>query len=117
VEAVVWSLSEAEALLLDRSMRCGDHETALEEGWLLVELEQRFGYGLEELDRRFDRSTSWVSRRMGLVELLPESVQQQVRSGAIPAHVAMKFLVPVARSSPEDCPQSCYEDSAGRVQP
>jgi hypothetical protein len=40
---------------------------------------------------------------MGLVELLPESVQQQVRSGAIAAHVAMKFLVPVARSGPEEC--------------
>jgi len=40
VEAVVWSLSEVEALLLDRSMRSGDHETALEEGWLLVELER-----------------------------------------------------------------------------
>jgi ParB/RepB/Spo0J family partition protein len=103
VEAVVWSLSEVEALLLDRSMRSGDHETALEEGWLLVELEQRFNYGLEELARRFDRSTSWVSRRMGLVELLPESVQQQVRDGAIAAQVAMKFLVPVARSRPEDC--------------
>src|ERR1700723_2176994 len=103
VEAVVWSLSEVEALLLDRSMRCGDHDTALEEGWLLVELEQRFGYGLEELARRFDRSTSWVSRRMGLVELLPESVQQQVRSGAIAAHVAMKYLVPVARSQPDEC--------------
>jgi len=103
VEAVVWSLSEVEALLLDRSMRSGDHETALEEGWLLVELEQRFGYGLEELARRFDRSTSWVSRRMGLVELLPDSVQQQVRSGAIPAQVAMKFLVPVARSRADDC--------------
>jgi len=36
VEAVVWSLSEVEALLLDRSMRSGDQETALEEGWLLV---------------------------------------------------------------------------------
>ena len=103
IEAVVWSLSEVEALLLDRSMRSGDHETALEEGWLLVELEQRFGYGLESLARRFDRSTSWVSRRMGLVELLPESVQQQVREGAIAAHVAMKFLVPVSRSKPEDC--------------
>jgi ParB family chromosome partitioning protein len=103
VEAVVWSLSEVEALLLDRSMRWGDHETALEEGWLLVELEQRFGYGLEELARRFDRSTSWVSRRMGLVELLPASVQQQVRDGAIAAPVAMKFLVPAARSRPEEC--------------
>ena len=103
VDAVVWSLSEVEALLLDRSMRWGDHETALEEGWLLVELEQRFGYGLEELARRFDRSTSWVSRRMGLVELLPASVQQQVRDGAIAAHVATKFPVPAARSRPEEC--------------
>jgi ParB family chromosome partitioning protein len=103
VEAVVWSLSEAEALLLDRSMRGGEQATALEEGWLLVELSQRFGYDQEELARRFDRSTSWVSRRMGLVELLPASVQQQVRSGAIAAHVAMKFLVPVARSRPDDC--------------
>jgi ParB/RepB/Spo0J family partition protein len=81
VDAVVWSLSEVEALLLDRSMRSGDHETALEEGWLLVELEQRFGYGLEELARRFDRSTSWVSRRMGLVELdLPPKLRQPVKT-------------------------------------
>jgi len=81
----------------------GERETALEEGWLLAELEQRFGYGLEELARRFDRSTSWVSRRLALVDQLPESVQQQVRDGAITAHVAMKFLVPVARSHPDDC--------------
>jgi ParB/RepB/Spo0J family partition protein len=103
VEAVVWPMSEVEALVLDRSLRWGERETALEEGWLLAELEQRFGYGLEELARRFDRSTSWVSRRLALVDQLPESVQQQVRDGAITAHVAMKFLVPVARSHPDDC--------------
>jgi hypothetical protein len=66
-------------------------------------LEQRFGYGLEELARRFDRSVSWVSRRLALVELLPEAIQQQVREGKISAHVAMKFLVPVARINLEDC--------------
>ena len=76
VEAVVWPMSEAEALVLDRSLRWGEHETALEEGWLLAELEQRFGYGLDELARRFDRSLSWVSRRLALVDQLPESVQQ-----------------------------------------
>lgn len=42
VEVVIWSTSETEALLLDRSMRWGERETALEEGWQLVELEQRF---------------------------------------------------------------------------
>jgi ParB/RepB/Spo0J family partition protein len=103
VEAVVWPMSEAAAVLLDRSLRLCEHETALEVGWLLQELEQRFGYGLEELARRFDRSVSWVSRRLALVEVLPEAIQQQVRAGKILAQVALKFLVPVARQSLEDC--------------
>src|SRR4051794_18095095 len=59
VEAVVWPMNEAKALLLDRSLRLSEQETALEQGWLLAELEQHFGYGLEELARRFDRSVSW----------------------------------------------------------
>jgi ParB family transcriptional regulator, chromosome partitioning protein len=103
VEAVVWPMSEAAAVLLDRSLRLSEHETALEVGWLLAELEQRFGYGLDELARRFDRSVSWVSRRLALVEVLPEAIQQQVREGKILAQLALKFLVPVARQSLHDC--------------
>lgn len=103
VEAVVWPMSEAAAVLLDRSLRLSEHETALEVGWLLAELERRFDYGLDELARRFDRSVSWVSRRLALVEVLPEAIQQQVREGKILAQVALKFLVPVARQSLEDC--------------
>lgn len=103
VEAVVWPMSEAAAVLLDRSLRLSEHETALEVGWLLAEMDQRFGYSLDELARRFDRSVSWVSRRLALVELLPEAIQQQVREGKIAAQVAMKFLIPVARQSLEDC--------------
>jgi ParB/RepB/Spo0J family partition protein len=103
VEAVAWPMSEAAAVLLDRSLRLSEHETALEVGWLLAELEQRFGYSLDELARRFDRSVSWVSRRLALVEILPEAIQQQVRAGKVLAQVAMKFLVPVARQSLEDC--------------
>ena len=103
VEAVVWPMSEAAAVLLDRSARLSEHETALEVGWLLAELERRFDYGLDELARRFDRSVSWVSRRLALAEVLPEAIQQQVREGKILAQVAMKFLVPVARQSREDC--------------
>src|SRR6266481_6178892 len=49
---------EAEAVLLDRSMRFSSPESALEQGWLLSGLERRFGYSLEELARRFDRSVS-----------------------------------------------------------
>jgi ParB family chromosome partitioning protein len=123
VEAVVWPMSEAAAVLLERSLRMSEHETALEVGWLLAELEQRFGYGLEELARRFDRSVSWVSRRLALVEVLPEAIQQQVREGKLSAHVAMKFLVPVARLSLEDCQrmaailagQHCDTRAAGQL--
>jgi ParB/RepB/Spo0J family partition protein len=103
VDAVVWEMSEAEALLLDRSMRFSEPESALEQGWLLSEFHQRFAYSLDEIARRFDRSASWVSRRLALVEILPESVQQKVRGGEISAQVAMKVLVPMARSSLEDC--------------
>jgi ParB/RepB/Spo0J family partition protein len=103
VEATVWAMSEAEALLLSRSLRFSPQESALEQGWLLAEMEQRFGYGLDELARRFDRSPSWVSRRLALVEVLPEAIQQQVREGKLAAQVAMKYLVPVARVNAGDC--------------
>ena len=103
VEATVWAMSEAEAVLLSRSLRFSPQESALEQGWLLAEMEQRFGYGLDELARRFDRSTSWVSRRLGLVEVLPDAVQQHVRMGKIAAQVAMKYLVPVARLDADAC--------------
>src|SRR5450432_3351302 len=103
VDAVVWLMSEADALLLSRSMRFGPPESALEQGWLLSEMEQRFHYSLDELARRFDRSASWVSRRLALVDLLPEAIQQHVRDGKISAQVAMKYLVPVARVDADDC--------------
>lgn len=103
VSATVWEMGEAEALVLERSLRTQERETALEQGWLLEELHHRFGLALEELARRFERSLSWVSRRLGLVKELPESVQQRVRRGEIGAHVAMKYLVPMARAKPEDC--------------
>ncbi len=103
VEAMVWAMSEAEALVLSRSLRFSPPESALEQGWLLVEMERRFACSLDELARRFDRSVSWVSRRLALVELLPEIIQQQVREGNLGAQLAMKYLVPMARINVEDC--------------
>jgi ParB family transcriptional regulator, chromosome partitioning protein len=103
VEATIWPMNEAEALLLSRSLRLSPQESALEQGWLLSEMEHRFSYSLDELGRRFDRSVSWVSRRLALVELLPDAVQRRVREGNLTAQIAMKYLVPVARVSADDC--------------
>ena len=123
VEATVWAMTEADALLLDRTLRFSQPETALEQGWLLSEMERRFCYGLDELARRFDRSASWVSRRLALVELLPEAIQQQVREGKIAAQLAMKYLVPAARIDVDDCErmaaafaaQHCTTREAGQL--
>jgi len=103
VRATVWDMDETEALILDRSLRTAEGETALEQGWLLSELHHSFGLNLEDLARRFDRSVSWISRRLALVRDLPKSVQEYVRLGKIGAHAAMKYLVPMARAKPFDC--------------
>jgi ParB family transcriptional regulator, chromosome partitioning protein len=104
VNALVWEMSEAEALLLVRSLRMNSEpETAIEQGWLLQEMESRLNCSIEELARRFDRSATWVARRLALVETLPEAVQQQVREGRIAAQIAMRYLAPVARIDREQC--------------
>ena len=103
VDATCWDLSEAQALVLDRLMRTGEGATALEQGWLLRELSLRFELSLEDLGRRFARSASWVSRRLALVDELPAAIQEHVQRGELPAHAAMKHLVPLARANLDAC--------------
>jgi ParB family chromosome partitioning protein len=102
VWATRWELPELEALLLSRSLRTAS-ETALEQGWLLVELMEHFALDGEQLAKCLVRSGSWVSRRLALVRVLPESVQEAVRSGHIAAHAAMRHLAPLARAKPQQC--------------
>jgi len=103
VEATLWDMGEVEALMLARQMRSAQPEGPLEQGWLLRELHGRFKMPMEELARRFDRTRSWVSRRLALVQDLPEVVQEKVRTGDLAAHTAMKLLVPLARANMPDC--------------
>ncbi len=102
VTATAWELGEAEALVLERAMRAGEADSALEQGWLLGELRDRFHLGGAEIARRVGRTESWVSRRLALVAALPEPVQGHVRAGSIGAHAAMKCLVPLARANRAD---------------
>jgi ParB family chromosome partitioning protein len=102
VTATAWDLDEADALVLERAMRAGEADSALEQGWLMVELRDRFQLAGAEIARRVGRTESWVSRRLALVAALPEPVQAHVRAGAIGAHAAMKCLVPLARANHAD---------------
>lgn len=100
VRATLWEVDEVEALLLERGLRRGNEDT-LDQAWLLAELKQRFGWSVDDLARRFEHSKSWVSGRLALLEALPAPIQQQVRIGALSAHAAMKYLVPLARMDGE----------------
>jgi len=98
VRGTRWEIGEVEALLLERRLRCAA-EDAFDQAWLLSELQERFGLSLEELARRFERSKSWVSRRLGLIQTLPARIHEHVREGHLPAHAAMKYLLPLARAN------------------
>jgi ParB family transcriptional regulator, chromosome partitioning protein len=90
VLATAWQLEEVEALLLERGLRRGS-EDALDQAWLLTELKDRFGYSLDELARRFGCSKSWVSRRLALVQALPQAIHEHVRLGILSAHAAIAY--------------------------
>jgi ParB family transcriptional regulator, chromosome partitioning protein len=103
VAAVIWEMSAPEALIFRQLLHTDATDSALEQGWLLRTLHEDHQLALDALARRFDRSVSWVSRRLGLVRALPESVQHRVQDGELVAHAAMKYLVPLARTNAADC--------------
>jgi len=103
VRAMRWEIDETEALILEQLMRAADPVGPLEQGWVLDALQTRFGLALADLARRFDKTASWVSRRLALVRDLPEPIHGEVRAGRLAPHAAMKYLVPLARANPADC--------------
>ena len=71
VAAVIWEMPEPEALIFRQLLYTDATTSALEQGWLLRTLHEDHGLALDALARRFDRSVSWVSRRLSLVRTLP----------------------------------------------
>lgn len=103
VDAAVLDLPEADALVLGHRLETARRRTALEEGWLILVLIEVHGRRPKELALGFQKTPSWVSRRLALVRSLPESVQDAVRAGRISVHGAEKYLVPLARANAGQC--------------
>lgn len=103
VESMLLPLNEWAALIFRHSQQSGHKRSALEEGWLIEELVSVSGKSQAQLSRCLERSESWISRRLSLVQQLPESVQQLVRAGRLCSHGAAKYLVPLARAKRSDC--------------
>ncbi len=103
VKVVLWDLSCDRALVTAYQMGRGSGWNALEEGWLVAQLVRSGGWSLKSAGAAMDRSEGWASRRLGLVESLPEAVLDGVKSGRIGVYAAMKYLLPLARAKPADC--------------
>jgi len=103
VEATVLELSEAHALLLAFRLEHQRARSAIEEAWLLRELITGHRIAPRDLAAWLGRSPSWVSRRLGLIEVLPAIAEETVRAGRLPAQAAMKYLVPLARANRGQC--------------
>jgi ParB/RepB/Spo0J family partition protein len=102
VEALAWSGTEVSALIGAHHLERARRHTALEEAYLIQALQEEHGLSQPEIGRQLGRSTSWVSRRLGLVKELPVWLQEQVRCGTLRCHAAVKYLLPLARAKRED---------------
>lgn len=103
VHTIAWPVTEPEALVHHHHL-AASARTAIEDAWLLARL-RTHGLSFEDLAARLCRSKSWVSRRLALLDALATEVQASVRAGIVPAHAAMKYLVPLARANRRQCAQ------------
>ena len=114
VTAIVLDLEESDALAHCHRMEAAGRRSALEEGWLVAEMIDQARSPVD-IGAALDRSPSWVSRRLALARALPERAMDAVRAGVIPAHGAMKSLVPLARANKNHCEILCERLGATRV--
>lgn len=101
-KAVLWEALPPEALIRAYQIKSGGGYNALEEAWLIEEIHSA-GWTLADCAKAMGKSTSWISRRRGLAESLPETVRDGVQKGTIAAYTAMKYLLPLARANIKDC--------------
>jgi ParB family chromosome partitioning protein len=93
----VWERSVDEALLGCLARGPDRPWEAIEEAALIAELAGR--HSLHTLAQRLGRDVSWVSRRLGLLKVLPEDLLGQVRQGRISLWAATRILAPLARAN------------------
>jgi ParB-like chromosome segregation protein Spo0J len=72
---------------------------AIEEGALIRELMQRFELSQREVARQTGRDVSWVSRRLSLVQDLPEALFVAICRGELSPWAATRVLAPLARAN------------------
>jgi ParB/RepB/Spo0J family partition protein len=99
IRADIQEISEAQALyhlLADTQERQWE---AVEQAWIIRDLKERLGCSLTEIARGIGYDTSWVSRRLSLIEGLSEDILRALATGSISTYAAARVLVPLARAN------------------
>lgn len=97
----VWECSEKESLVSFLAGCQSRNWEAIEEAGMIRELCSRFGFSKGQIAKRIGRDISWVSRRLVLIDELPDDLLESVRQGHISTWVASRILVPLARANPD----------------
>lgn len=72
-----------------------------EQAGLIQELHRRHELSQREIAGLLGKDQSWVSRRLSLLESLPEPVINSVKRGNISSWAATRILTPMARANPD----------------
>jgi len=99
--AEVWECEPAEALLILLIEHQSRPWEVFEEALLLRELQIHYGLSQQNIATRIGRDRSWISRRLTLIDQLPDSILQAVLKGRLSPWIAQRILAPVARATQE----------------
>ena len=97
----LWDCPLAQALLIVLVRVQGRTWEPIEEGALIRELITGFELSQREVARQIGRDVSWVSRRLGLVQGLPDELFSALCRGEFSTWAATRVLAPLARANPE----------------
>ena len=97
----LWDCPLDQALLIVLVRLQGRTWEAIEEGAVIRALLTEFALSRREVARQAGRDVSWVSRRLSLVEGLPEALFVAICQGELSTWAATRVLAPLARANPE----------------
>ena len=81
-------------------LRSGERKwDIIEQAGLIQELHRRHGLPQHQIARLLGRDQSWVSRRLALLDALPEQAITCVKQGNISSWAAARVLAPMARAN------------------
>ena len=92
IPVMTWEHDAAAGILKLLRFSSGNRLTAVEEAGLVNELHQVHQLSMVEIARQLERSVSWVSLRLGLLQDMGDDVRERIFSGEFPVRSYMYSL-------------------------